>query len=79
MSHAYSATYVKAVIALRVVDVCRSDSLIMDGDWVVIREQPVTENHEIVAAMVEGDATVKTFRRSDGHIWLLPANRTMKE
>lgn len=50
------------------------DAGISDGDWVVVREQPAAENREIVAAMVEGDATVKTFQRSDGHVWLLPAN-----
>jgi len=56
----------------------RGDSMveaaITDGDWVVVRQQPVAENGEIVAAMIDGEATVKTFRRHDGHIWLLPAN-----
>jgi repressor LexA len=41
---------------------------------VVVRRQPVAENGEIVAAMIDGEATVKTFRRRDGHIWLLPHN-----
>lgn len=50
------------------------DAGISDGDWLVIREQPTAENREIVAAMVDGDATVKTLQRSGGHIWLLPAN-----
>ena len=44
------------------------------GDWVVVREQPVAENGEIVAAMLEGEATVKTFKQSDGHVWLIPHN-----
>lgn len=56
----------------------RGDSMIeaaiTDGDWVVVRQQPVAENGEIVAAMIEGEATVKTFRRRDGHNWLMPAN-----
>jgi len=56
----------------------RGDSMveaaIMDGDWVVVRQQPVAENGEIVAAMIDGEATVKTFKRRDGRIWLLPAN-----
>jgi repressor LexA len=47
---------------------------ISDGDWVVVREQPAAEDGEIVAAMIEGDATLKTFKQSDGHIWLIPAN-----
>jgi repressor LexA len=50
------------------------DAAITDGDWVVVRQQPVAENGEIVAAMIEGEATVKTFKRRDGHIWLQPAN-----
>jgi len=56
----------------------RGDSMIeaaiRDGDWVVVRQQPVAENGEIVAAMIEGEATVKTLRRRDGHAWLMPAN-----
>lgn len=50
------------------------DAAIFDGDWVVVREQPVAENGEIVAAMIEGEATVKTLKRSGGHVWLMPAN-----
>ncbi|MFT4298899.1 MAG: transcriptional repressor LexA [Aeromicrobium sp.] len=50
------------------------DAAICDGDYVVIRQQPVAENGEIVAAMLDGEATVKTFRRKDGEVWLLPAN-----
>ena len=50
------------------------DAAICDGDWVVIRQQPVAENGEIVAAMIDGEATVKTYKRRDGHVWLLPHN-----
>ncbi|WP_214369185.1 transcriptional repressor LexA [Pseudonocardia sp. H11422] len=50
------------------------DAAITDGDWVVVRQQPVAENGEIVAAMIDGEATVKTLKRRDGHIWLMPAN-----
>ncbi|WP_156760409.1 transcriptional repressor LexA [Microbacterium karelineae] len=50
------------------------DAAICDGDWVVIRAQSTAENGEIVAAMLDGEATVKTFRRRDGHVWLLPRN-----
>ncbi len=50
------------------------DAAICDGDYVVIRQQPVAENGEIVAAMLDGEATVKTFQRKDGKIWLLPHN-----
>ncbi|MDR6939019.1 transcriptional repressor LexA [Arcanobacterium hippocoleae] len=50
------------------------DAAICDGDWVVIRQQQIAENGEIVAAMIDGEATVKTFQKRDGHIWLLPQN-----
>jgi repressor LexA len=50
------------------------DAAICDGDWVVVRQQPTAENGEVVAAMIDGEATVKTFRRRDGGVWLMPAN-----
>jgi repressor LexA len=59
---------------LRVVGDSMVDAAICDGDWVVVRKQQVAENGEIVAAMLDGEATVKTFRRRDGHVWLIPHN-----
>jgi repressor LexA len=59
---------------LRVSGDSMIDAAICDGDWVVIRRQPVAENGEIVAAMIDGEATVKTFKRADGHVMLLPQN-----
>jgi len=50
------------------------DAAICNGDYVVIRQQPTAENGEIVAAMIDGEATVKTFQRKDGRVWLLPHN-----
>lgn len=50
------------------------EAAIADGDWVVVRQQPVAEQGDIVAAMIDGEATVKTFKRRDGHIWLMPQN-----
>jgi len=50
------------------------DAAITDGDWVVVRQQPTADPGEIVAAMIDGEATVKTFKRKDGHIWLMPHN-----
>jgi repressor LexA len=41
---------------------------------VVIRQLENAQNGEIVAAMIDGDATVKTLKRSDGHVWLMPHN-----
>ncbi|HEX5535252.1 MAG TPA: transcriptional repressor LexA [Actinomycetales bacterium] len=59
---------------LKVVGDSMIEAAICDGDWVVVRQQPVAENGEIVAAMIDGEATVKTLKRKDGHVWLLPAN-----
>ena len=50
------------------------EAAICNGDYVVIRQQPSAENGEIVAAMIDGEATVKTFQRKDGQVWLLPHN-----
>jgi repressor LexA len=50
------------------------DAAICDGDWVVVRQQPTAENGDIVAAMLEGEATVKTYRRRDRQVWLMPQN-----
>ncbi|GAA3280605.1 transcriptional repressor LexA [Nesterenkonia halobia] len=57
----------------------RGDSMIEAGifedDWVVVRNQSEAENGDIVAALLDDEATVKTLRRRDGHQWLLPQNR----
>ena len=59
---------------LRVQGDSMIEAAICDGDWVVVRRQPVAENGEIVAAMLDDEATVKTLQRKDGRVWLLPAN-----
>jgi repressor LexA len=59
---------------LHVVGDSMVDAAICDGDWVVVHQQPVAENGDIVAAMIDGEATVKTFKRRDGHVWLMPHN-----
>jgi len=59
---------------LKVVGDSMIEAAICDGDWVAIRRQPVAENGEVVAAMIDGEATVKTFKRKDGDIWLMPQN-----
>ena len=59
---------------LKVVGESMIDAAIADGDWVVVRQQSTAENGDIVAAMIDGEATVKTFKRRDGHVWLLPHN-----
>ncbi len=50
------------------------DAAICDGDYVVIRQEQTAANGDIVAAMIDGEATVKTFQRKDGQVWLLPHN-----
>jgi repressor LexA len=67
-------------IILTVVGDSMIDAAIADGDWVVVRRESDIENGDIVAAMIESDtsadreATVKTFRKRDGHVWLIPHN-----
>jgi repressor LexA len=50
------------------------DAAICNGDYVVIRQEQTASNGQIVAALIDGEATVKTFQRKDGHVWLLPHN-----
>ena len=59
---------------LKVVGDSMIDAAIADGDWVVVRQQPSADNGDIVAAMIDGEATVKTFKKRDGHVWLMPHN-----
>lgn len=59
---------------LRVSGESMIDAAICDGDWVVVRRQASAENGEIVAALLDDEATVKTLQRRDGHLWLMPAN-----
>jgi repressor LexA len=59
---------------LKVVGDSMINAAIADGDWVVVRQQEDAVNGDIVAAMLDGEATVKTFKRSDGHAWLIPHN-----
>jgi repressor LexA len=50
------------------------EAAICSGDYVVVRQEQTAENGDIVAALIDGEATVKTFQRKDGHVWLLPHN-----
>ena len=47
---------------------------ILPGDLVVVHQQQDANSGEIVVAMFDGEATVKTLRRRDGHVWLMPEN-----
>lgn len=59
--------------------VCKGDSMvgagIEDGDVVYIRQQPEVENNEIAAVMIDGEATLKYFKRVGDMVLLSPANR----
>lgn len=59
---------------LKVVGDSMIDAAICDGDWVVVRQQATAENGDIVAALLDDEATVKTLKRRDGHVWLMPHN-----
>jgi repressor LexA len=59
---------------LKVVGDSMIDAAICDGDWIVVRQQKTAENGDIVAAMLDSEATVKVFQQRDGHTWLLPRN-----
>lgn len=50
------------------------EAAICDGDWVVVRQQATANNGDIVAALLDTEATVKTFKRTDSQIWLMPQN-----
>jgi repressor LexA len=60
------------VFMLRVSGDSMMNAAITDGDWVLVRQQESAENGEIVAAMIDGEVTIKTFSRGDGHVWLIP-------
>lgn len=59
---------------LNVVGDAMIEAAICDGDRVGVRGQPDASNGDIVAALIDDEATVKTFKRKDGHVWLLPHN-----
>ena len=63
-----------SLFLLKVVGESMIDAAICDGDWVVVRQQSVADNGDIVAAMIEGEATVKTFKRTRDQVWLMPHN-----
>ncbi|MFG1922960.1 transcriptional repressor LexA [Cryptosporangium sp. NPDC048952] len=62
------------LFGLRVRGDSMIDAAICDGDLVVVKQQPEAYNGEIVAAMIDDEATVKVFRRRNGHVILEPRN-----
>ena len=63
-----------SLFLLKVVGDSMVDAAICDGDWVVIRQQSVADNGDVVAAMIDGEANVKTFKRTHDQVWLMPHN-----
>ena len=59
---------------VKVVGDSMIEAAIADGDWVVVHQQQDANDGDIVAAMIDGEATVKTLKRRDGHVWLMPHN-----
>ncbi|MFI5492409.1 transcriptional repressor LexA [Actinoplanes sp. NPDC051859] len=62
------------LFCLRVQGDSMVDAAICDGDIVVVRQQPEVYNGDIVAAMIDDEATVKVYRRRSGHVLLEPRN-----
>ncbi|MEV6065966.1 transcriptional repressor LexA [Nocardia sp. NPDC052001] len=63
-----------SLFLLKVVGQSMIEAAICDGDWVVVRQQNVADNGDIVAAMIDGEATVKTFKRTGSQVLLMPHN-----
>ena len=63
-----------SLFLLKVIGESMVDAAICDGDWVVVRQQNTADNGDIVAAMIDGEATVKTFKRTGDQVWLMPHN-----
>ena len=59
---------------LKVVGDSMVDAAILDGDWLVVRSQPVAEEGQIVAALIDGEATAKVFHKDASGVWLMPRN-----
>ena len=66
------------LFALKVTGTSMIEAGILDGDIVIVRQQSVAENGEIVVALVDDSATVKTFYKENGHFRLQPENSTME-
>ena len=62
------------VFGLRVRGESMIDAAICDGDIVVVRQQSEAHSGQIVAAMIDEEATVKVYRRRNGHVFLEPRN-----
>ena len=67
----------KSLFALHVKGESMINAGILDGDIVIVEKTPVAENGEMVVALIEDEATVKTFYKENGHFRLQPENDHM--
>ncbi len=65
------------LFALRVTGTSMIEAGILDGDYVIVERTASAENGDIVVALLDDEATVKTFYKENGHFRLQPENRTM--
>jgi len=65
------------LFALRVSGESMIEAGIFDGDIVVVDKRPTAENGEIIVALIEDEATIKTFYREENFFRLQPENKTM--
>lgn len=74
-----SGSYKKEeLFALRVSGTSMIEAGIFDGDIVIVRQQSFADNGEIIVALIDDEATVKTFYKENGHFRLQPENSTME-
>ena len=77
ISYSGPASKDKPLFALHIRGESMINAGILDGDIVIVEKTPVAENGEIVVALIEDEATVKTFYKENGHFRLQPENDTM--
>jgi repressor LexA len=63
-----------ALFLLKMYGSSMIDAEIIDGDWAIVRQRPVAESGEIVAAVIDQEVTIKRFKRINKQIWLMPEN-----
>lgn len=68
----------RELFALKVIGTSMIEAGILDGDIVIVERTPVAENGEIIVALIDDEATVKTFYKEKGHYRLQPQNSTME-
>ena len=69
---------VNELFALRVTGDSMIEAGILDGDIIIVKKESTAENGQIVVALVDDGATVKTFYKENGHFRLQPENHSLK-